>query len=49
MKFHSVSENEARKVILNMNEKKVNLTGDIPAGIVKGYVDSYFSVQEDVF
>ena len=35
-KFHSVNENEVRKVILNMEEKKANLTGDIPAGILKG-------------
>ena len=34
-KFHSVSENEVRKIILNLNEKKANLTGDIPAGIRK--------------
>ena len=31
-KFHSVSENEVRKVISNMDEKKATLTGDIPAG-----------------
>ena len=43
-KFHSVNENEVRKVILNMNEKKVNLTGDIPAGILKGCVVSYISM-----
>ena len=43
-KFHSVSENEVRKVILNMNEKKANLTGDIPAGILKGCVDSYIPI-----
>ena len=42
--FHSVSENEVRKVILNMKEKKANLTGDIPAGILKGCVYSYISV-----
>ena len=35
-KFSSVSENEIRKVILNMDEKKANLTGDIPGGILKG-------------
>ena len=35
-KFPSVSENEIRKVILNMDEKKANLTGDIPGGILKG-------------
>ena len=26
-KFHSVSENEVRKAISNMDEKKANLTG----------------------
>ena len=31
LKFHFVSENEVRKVILSMNEKKANLTGDISA------------------
>ena len=35
---------ESRKVILNMKEKKANLTGDIPAGILKGCVYSYISV-----
>ena len=39
-KFHSVSENKVRKVILNNDEEKANLTGDIPAGILKGCVDS---------
>ena len=39
-KFHPVSENEVRKVILNMDEKMANLTGDIPVGILKGCVDS---------
>ena len=43
-KFHSVSENEVRKVILNMDEKNANLTGDIPAGILKGCVDSYIPI-----
>ena len=43
-KFHTVSENEVTKVILNMDEKKANLTGDIPAGIMKGCVDSYISI-----
>ena len=43
-KSHSVSENEVRKVIQNMNEKKTNLTGDIPAGILIGCVDSYISI-----
>ena len=42
--FHSVSEFEVRKVILNMDEKKANRTGDIPAGILKGCVDSNISV-----
>ena len=27
-----------------MDEKKANLTGDIPAGILKVYVDSYISI-----
>ena len=27
-----------------MEEKKVNLTGDIPAGILKGCVDSYVPI-----
>ena len=35
---------EVRKVILNMDEKKANLTGDIPAGILKGCVDSCISI-----
>ena len=48
LKFHSVSENEVRKVMVNMNEKKVNLTGDIPAGIRKGCVDSYISVITEI-
>ena len=43
-KFHSICENEVRTVILNMAGKKVNLTGDIPAGILKGCVVSYISV-----
>ena len=43
-KFHSVNENEVRKVILNMEEKTANLTGDIPAGILKGCVDSYIPI-----
>ena len=43
-KFHSISESKVRKIILNMNEKKVNLTGDTPAGILKGCVDSYISI-----
>ena len=43
-KFHSVSENEVRKVTLNMDEKNANLTGDIPAGILKGSVDSYIPI-----
>ena len=40
LKFHSVSENEVRKVILIMDEKKANLAGDIPAGMLKSCVDS---------
>ena len=47
-KFHSVRENEVRKVILNMDGKKANLTGDIPTGKVKGYVDSYISVLNKI-
>ena len=39
-----LSENEVRQVILNMEEKKANLTGDIPAGILKGCVDSYVPI-----
>ena len=27
-----------------MDKKKANLTGDIPAGILKGYVDSYILI-----
>ena len=41
--FHYVWENKVRKVILNMNEKKANLTDGIPAGILKGCVDSFIS------
>ena len=47
-KFHSLSENEVRKVILNMDGKKVNLTGDIHADIRKGYIDSYISLLTKV-
>ena len=43
-KFHFVSENEVWKVTLNMDGEKANLTGDIPAGILKGCADSYISV-----
>ena len=43
-KFYSVSGNEVRKFILNMDGKKENLTSDIPAGILKDCVDSYISV-----
>ena len=43
-KFHSISENEFRKVILNMDGKEVNLTSDILVGIVKGCINSYISV-----
>ena len=35
-----VSENEVRKVILNMNGKKANLTADILAEILKCCVHS---------
>ena len=48
-KFHSVSENEVRKVILNMDGKKANLTGDIPGGILKGCVDSHSFVLTKIF
>ena len=48
-KFHSVSENEVRKVILNMDGKKANLTGDIPGGILKGCVDSCIFVLTKIF
>ena len=43
-KFHYVSENEVRKVILNVDGKKANLTGDTPVGILESCVDSYISV-----
>ena len=43
-KIPSVIENEVRKVILNMDGKKANLTGDIHGGILKGCVDSYIAV-----
>ena len=39
-KFNSVSENQVWKVILNIDE----IAGDVPAGILKGCVDSYISV-----
>ena len=42
--FHSASENEVRKVILNMVRKKANLTSDILAGTLKGCVYSHISV-----
>ena len=42
--FHSITRNEVTKVILNIDEKKVNLTGDIPEVILKNCVDSYISV-----
>ena len=29
-----------RKVILNVDEEKANLTGDVPEGILKGCIDS---------
>ena len=43
-KFHSVSENEVRTIILNMDEKRENLTDDTPAAVLKGCVDSYISI-----
>ena len=43
-KFHSIIENEVRKVILNMDKKKANLTCDISAGILKSCVDSYIPI-----
>ena len=43
-KFYAVSENDVRKVILNINEKKVNGTGKIPAEILKECVHSYFFI-----
>ena len=43
-KFHFVSENEVKKVVLNMDEKRANLTDDIPGEILKGCVDSYLSI-----
>ena len=42
--FHSVSENEVKKAVLNMVEKKVNITGDISMGILKDCVDSYIFI-----
>ena len=38
-KFHYVNENQVRKTILNMDEKKASLTDDIPARILNGCVD----------
>ena len=32
-----------------MDEKKVNLTGGISAGIMKGWVDSYISILTNIF
>ena len=43
-KFPCEGKNEVRKIILKIDEKKANLTADIPPGILKGYVDSYISV-----
>ena len=43
-KFHSVCGNEVRKVVLNMDGKKENLTGDTPADMQKGCVNSYIFV-----
>ena len=46
--FHSVSENEVRKVILNMDEKKANPTADVPAEKLKSWVDSYISILTEI-
>lgn len=43
-RFHSVKENDVRKVILSMDGKKTSLTGDIHAGILKGCIDFCISV-----
>ena len=37
----SLNENQVRKTILNMDEKKASLTDDIPTRILNGCVDSY--------
>ena len=42
--MHSVNENEDTKLILNKDEKKVSLTGDITAGIPEVSVDFYISL-----
>ena len=47
-KFHSANENEVTNVILNMDGKKADLTGDIFAGILKSCVDSYISVLNKI-
>ena len=47
-KFHSVSESEVRKVLLKIDEKKADLTGDILAGIRKVYVDSCISILTEI-
>lgn len=33
-----------RKVVLKMDENKEDLRGDIPAGLLKGCVNSYISI-----
>ena len=43
-KFHFVSENEIRKVNLNIDGEKANLTGDISVGILKRCLYPYISV-----
>ena len=43
-KLHSVSENDVRTVILNMDEKKANLTDYASAGILEDCVDSYIFI-----
>ena len=47
-KFHSVSENEVRKVILKMDQNKANLIGDISVGILKSCIDSNISILTKV-
>ena len=44
-----VTENDVRKVNLIMDEKKANLTCDIPAEIPKGCVDCYISIFTKIF
>ena len=44
-KFH---ENEVRKIILNMDEKKVNLTGHILVIILTDCVNSYIPLLTNI-